>query len=174
MTLRKLEMKDAPFMLEWMHDPNVTIGLQKKFGEKTLADCEEFIASANRTSLDIHMAVADDNDEYMGTVSLKNISNGSAEFAVAVRSCAMGKGFSRFAMAEIIRIGFEELGLENIYWYVLKDNLRAIKFYDKNGYVRINEFLKKDKSFLEYAPFLCAVEHSESFIWYLAENHCHN
>lgn len=48
MNLRKLDMKDAPFMLEWMHDPNVTIGLQKKFGEKTLADCEEFISSANQ------------------------------------------------------------------------------------------------------------------------------
>lgn len=169
MNLRKLDMKDAPFMLEWMHDPNVTIGLQKKFGEKTLADCEEFISSANQKSVDVHMAVTDDNDEYMGTVSLKNISNGSAEFAIAVRSCAMGRGFSKFAMAEIIRIGLEELGLKKIYWYVLKDNLRAIRFYDKNGYVRVEENQENNISFAS-----STLLHKETFAWYVVEKHNYN
>lgn len=76
MNLRKLEKKDAPFMLEWMHDNNVTIGFQRNFGEKTIADCEEFIKASQDIGNDIHMAVTDDNDEYMGTVSLKNIRTG--------------------------------------------------------------------------------------------------
>ena len=43
----------------------------------------------------IHMAITDDNDEYMGTVSLKNINyiDSFAEFAITVRRTAMGKKF---------------------------------------------------------------------------------
>ncbi len=44
MYLRKLEMKDAPLMLEWMHDPSVVEKLHTNFAEKTLADAEGFIS----------------------------------------------------------------------------------------------------------------------------------
>ena len=43
MRLRMLELKDAPFMLEWMHDENVVGKLRGYFKEKTLSYCEEFI-----------------------------------------------------------------------------------------------------------------------------------
>lgn len=36
MRLRDLELKDAPFMLEWMHDENVVEKLRGKFKEKTI------------------------------------------------------------------------------------------------------------------------------------------
>ena len=37
MNLRNLEIKDAPYMLEWMHDENVLVGLQReKFINKTI------------------------------------------------------------------------------------------------------------------------------------------
>ena len=74
----------------------------------------------------------------MGTVSLKNIENGTAEFAITVRKGAMGKGVSKYAMSEIIRIGLEELNLKSVYWCVSPENKRAVKFYDKNGYIRID------------------------------------
>ena len=44
MKLRNLEEKDASLMLEWMHDENVLVGLQReKFINKTLDDCINFI-----------------------------------------------------------------------------------------------------------------------------------
>ena len=64
----------------------------------------------------IHLAVADDSDTYMGTVSLKHIDKvaGNCEFAITVRKCAMGEGYSSYAMKEIIRIPIEELNLKQI------------------------------------------------------------
>ena len=50
MNLRNLEAKDAPLMLSWMHDANVTGMLRGNFSTKTLADAEAFIA-ASRTCL---------------------------------------------------------------------------------------------------------------------------
>ena len=50
MRLRHLEEKDAPLMLEWMHDPDVVGKLKGNFLNKTLADAEAFIR-ASRTKL---------------------------------------------------------------------------------------------------------------------------
>ena len=136
MYLRKLETKDAPLMLEWMHDKSVVCHLGANFAEKTLEDCLGFIQTRRQDQENLHLAVADEDDTYMGTVSLKHIDPvaGTAEFAITVRACAMGKGFSRFGMDSILKKGVQELGLKKIYWCVSPKNERAVRFYDKNGY----------------------------------------
>ncbi len=141
MIVRKLERKDAPLMLEWMHDEKVVAHLSANFAAKTLADCESFIAYAQDTQADLHLAVADETDEYMGTVSLKHLdfAHKTAEFAITFRACAQGKGYANFGMGEILRLGLEALGLESIYWCVSPVNGRAVHFYDKNGYRRTSQ-----------------------------------
>lgn len=123
-------------MLEWMHDDSVVHDLQTDFSVKTIDDCISFIEMSQNDKENLNLAIVDDNDEYMGTVSLKHISNGTAEFAITVRKSAMGKGYSKFGMEEIIKKGFNDLGLSYIYWYVSPENARAIRFYEKNGYKR--------------------------------------
>lgn len=135
MKLRKLEEKDAKYMLEWMHDEDVVKNMQANFQAKTLDDCLNFIKNS-RSLKNVHVAIVNEKDEYMGTVSLKNIEQDRhiAEFAITIRKCAMGQGYSAFAMKEIIEKGFERFGINDIYWYVDKKNIRAIKFYEKMGY----------------------------------------
>ena len=133
MKIRPLEIKDAPFMLEWMHDESVTCDLKKDFSSMTLKDAESFIIGARESaSTNIHMAIVSDADEYMGTVSLKNIIDGTAEFGIAIRKCAMGKGYSSFGMKTIIGEAFHTWNLESVYWCVDPSNARAVRFYDKN------------------------------------------
>lgn len=138
MLLRKLENKDAMYMLEWMHDKEVVKDLNNNFTDKTLDDCISFIN--NNDSYNLHLAIVDENDEYQGTVSLKNINSNSktAEFAITIRKKAMGRGISSKAMKEILSLGFNKLSLENIYWCVNKNNIRAVRFYEKNQYLRCN------------------------------------
>lgn len=139
--LRKLELKDADKMLTWMLDDSVVHYMGADFSKKTITDCETFILSSHTDSNNLHMAIVNDDDQYQGTVSLKNINreNSCAEFAIAVTKEAMGKGYSKYGMHEIIKIGLEALMLNQIYWYVSPQNKRAIKFYDKNGFTRIFE-----------------------------------
>lgn len=136
MYLRDLEKKDAPLMLEWMHDESVVGNLKGNFKEKTLLDAELFIEKAKEKGNDIHLAISSDAGEYMGTVSLKNIDKKtkSAEFAIAVRKYSMGRGYSWYGMEEIIKKGFEEYDLESIYWCVSRENVRAVRFYDKHNF----------------------------------------
>ena len=136
MNLRELQPKDAPLMLEWMHDPDVVKDMRRDFASKTIEDCLQFIQAANNSEEDLHCAIVNDEDEYMGTVSLKHIRAGKAEFGITVRSCAMGKGYAQFGMRSIIEKGFTQLGLSEIYWCVSPENTRAIRFYDKQSYER--------------------------------------
>lgn len=142
MKLRKLKIEDAPKMLEWMHDSSVVEHLQTDFSKKSINDCLRFIENSINEK-NINYAIADDNDEYMGTVSLKNIFSDEAEFAITIRKCAMGKGYSIEAMKKIIEYGFNELNLKTIYWCVNPINKRAVRFYDKNHFKRIDPTLIK-------------------------------
>ncbi len=140
MHLRRLREEDALLMLEWMNDDRVVHDLHRDFSCMTKEDCLHFIRNSQESVTDIHMAVVDDADIYMGTVSLKNIDRDdkSAEFAITVRYCAMGKGFSQYAMQEILKTGLEEMKLDGIYWCVSINNKRAVRFYEKNGYEKTN------------------------------------
>lgn len=159
MKLRRLENKDAPFMLEWMHDLSVVGELKTDFMKKTLRDCEEFIRESQIASENLHMAVTDDGGEYMGTVSLKHISDKSAEFGIVVRKVAMGRGYSEYAMREILRMAFEDLQLDKVFWCVSHTNERALHFYDKNGYQRVDgKLLSVGGGYTE--------EEIGSYLWY--------
>ena len=92
--LRKLQEKDVPLMLEWMHD----VEIQKSFQKDMLSVTEEQALDFCRLSeipdglsqgISIHFAIADEDDEYLGTISLKNIDilNKMAEYAISTRKC---------------------------------------------------------------------------------------
>ena len=91
MKLRRLELKDAPLMLEWMHDQDVVEKMQADFASKTIEDCKKFIQDSQNNKMDLNLAIVDEQDIYMGTVSLKNITEKDAEFAITIRKAVKEK-----------------------------------------------------------------------------------
>lgn len=165
MRLRPLKLKDAELMLEWMHDKDVTEHLKGKFQQKTITDCKEFITNSWTDEFNSHFAIVKNDDIYLGTVSLKNIEDDTAEFAISIRKEAMGKGYAQMAMKQIIQHGFEVLKLKEIYWYVSKDNLRAIKFYEKSGY-HAGEY---PAIFMERQIICSSQMPIENYYWYVVK-----
>ena len=138
--LRNLEVKDVPFMLEWMHDPQIQKCFQKNMLGMSQDDAEEFcrITAENQRNKenecsDIHYAIVEEQDEYLGTISLKNIDrvSASAEYAISTRICVQGRGVAQEATRLILQKGFNEMGLHRVYLNVLSDNTRAVRFYEK-------------------------------------------
>ncbi len=169
--LRKLKIEDASLMLEWMHDESVVRDLSRDFGSMKIENCEAFIKQAIADGEkptgeyeDIHFAIVEDgSDEYMGTVSIKNIEwdESRGEFAITIRKCAMGRGLSISGMRDILEYAHNVMNLKTVYWYVSKHNERAIRFYDKNGFKRtdIDELgLKQD-----------IIENVSEMLWYKDE-----
>lgn len=156
--LRALKQKDSSGMLEWMHDPTINYLYTDKIRNATVESVEKFITDAEEQMYQrqtCHYAIVDKNDEYLGTISLKNIEAvKGAEYAVSMRGKYQGKGIASWATQEILRIAFDELMLHRVYLNVLSDNEHANQFYVKNGFryegeskmcVRIGEELKSLK-----------------------------
>lgn len=145
--LRELMYKDVLNMLDWMQDKEITKNFKTKFNNFSEEDIKNFIKNSN-TLEDKHYAIIDDNDEYMGTVSLKNINynDKNAEYAIVLRNIARGKGYANIATEDILNIAFNELKLHKVYLNVLIDNTRAVTFYEKFGFTLEGE--SKDHFFI--------------------------
>lgn len=145
MYLRDLKETDAEIMLEWMHDQNVVEKMAADFMHMTIDDCVRFIQNSNSNeTLNVNRAICSDEDEYLGTISLKNISKEdlNAEYAIVLSRKAIGKGISSLATIEILKIAFYDLHLHKVYLYVKESNKRAIRFYEKFGFRREGVFLE--------------------------------
>ena len=137
---------------------------QQNFAQRTLADCERFISASMQEQDSLHLAITDEEDIYMGTVSLKRIDpqQRDAEFAIVLHPYAMGKGYAQFAMKQILILGFEELGLKRIFWCVSPENGRAVRFYDKGCYCRVNADAVKAERYYDIAQ-------ARKLFWYQKE-----
>lgn len=146
-TLRELKMKDAPLMLEWMHDPDIQKCFKKNMLDTTLEEAKKFCAVSkipNRVKQGdtLHFAIVDENDEYLGTISLKNIDleNQSAEYAITTRKKIHGCGIAKRATGLLLKKAFREYKLHRVYLNVLADNESAIKLYERCGFKYEGEF----------------------------------
>ncbi len=135
-SLRPLAEKDAPGMLEWMRDPAISCFFRFDAASMTQDKCLSFIRGSASDPSARHYAIVNSLDEYLGTISLKDIDRekGQAEYAISTRSCAHGTGAAMAATRQVLAIAFHELGLRRVYLNVLADNVRANKFYQKAGF----------------------------------------
>lgn len=152
MILRKLAIRDSRKMLEWMMDPIISQSFRFDTTNIQIEQVIEFIEKSLIDNRNLHLAIADDNDEYLGTISLKNINleNYNAEYAIALRKKAIGTNIAQKATDTILYIAFFEIGLHKVYLNVLSENTRAIRFYEKYGFTFEGEFMSHLKINGEY------------------------
>ena len=142
-SLRKLEEKDAPLMLEWMHEKENADIFQTDFMSMDIDRVLRFIHNSFSEN-NQHFAVVDEKDTYLGTISLKGIDykNKNGEYAISMHKNARGTGASKEATMQLLTYAFDTLGLEKVYLCVLETNVRARKFYEKCGYQYEGSFRK--------------------------------
>lgn len=148
--LRELKEKDASLMLEWMHDPDIQKSFKKNMMKTTIDDAVSFIKQScvtNREKLysgmSFHYAIANKtDDEYYGTISLKDLSleNRTAEYAIVLRKKAQGQGIAYQATKLLLYKAFFDIGLHRVFLNVFSNNTAAIKLYEKCGFVFEGEF----------------------------------
>ena len=82
MKLRSLQLRDTPYMLEWMHDPEINKNFRFNAEDQTIETVQKFIEFAQSDNHNKHFAIADENDEYQGTVSLKDIDLDNLKYLI--------------------------------------------------------------------------------------------
>lgn len=161
--LRELRVDDAPLMLEWMHDKDIQKNFKKNMLNVTLEKAEKFCENAALTDSisngqDVHFAITDETDKYLGTISLKNIDleNLTAEFAISTRKVSHGKGIAKSATGLLLKKAFTEYGLHRIYLTVFADNDSAIHMYERCGFKfegELREHILRNNKFVNWKVY---------------------
>lgn len=141
--MRRLKSEDRAGMAEWMGDKEITLYFNEDFSGYTLEKIEAFIENSFGET-NQHFAIVNECDEYLGTVSLKNIDmkHKHAEYAIVMRRSALHTGAAKAGTLELLNYGFHTLKLRRIYLNVLEKNQRAVRFYNRFGFTREGVFRK--------------------------------
>lgn len=139
--IRKLNKNDASKMLLCLKDKDNLKFLLIGYFRYHLNDCVSFIENSKADHSNKHFAIVDDNDEWVGTISLKKIDyeNKKAEYSIITDKAVRGKGYAEEATKELFDFAFGQLGLHKIYLNVVSENERAIAFYKKCGFYFVGE-----------------------------------
>ncbi len=137
--LRPIEVSDEFLLRKWLNDPVVRQGLDH-LPPTNAAREQDWIESQATNTGEYHVGiVARAGDRLIGTVSLVDIDaiSRSAELRIMIGDVDYhSRGFGTEAVKLIVRYGFEELNLNRISLGVFANNPKAIRCYQKAGFVQ--------------------------------------
>ena len=138
--LRPLEEADAPMYVRWLNDPEVSRYLEMGRFPLNLLRERDYIQGlyADQSNMNLAIVLKDD-DRHIGSVGLHQIhpANPSAVFGIFIgeKDC-WEKGYGTEAARLMLRHGFQALNLNRIHLRVFEFNMRAVRTYEKAGFVQ--------------------------------------
>jgi [ribosomal protein S5]-alanine N-acetyltransferase len=148
--LRNLIIEDADDRFKWCMDEEVTkhLNMPDKYPPFTIEETRIWIEMCiNKTNGYEQKAILTADGKHIGWIDLKNIDslNKHAELGITIGDKNdWGKGYGIAAMNEMLKFGFQELGLNKIWLRVEVDNEKAISSYKRAGYVE-EGILRQDR-----------------------------
>jgi len=138
-SLRAIEEEDLEDCWRWINEPEVVRNLMLRYPVSRLAE-RDFIERATKPGPNDKVFAIDTLEGlYIGNCGLHGISweDRRAIFGIFIGECAQwDKGYGTDATRTLVRYGFEEMNLKRIGLQVFADNERAIRCYEKVGFVR--------------------------------------
>ena len=140
--LREYRREDLQEMRKWVNDPGVTHFLSHIFlPAQTLPMTEAFLERVlGGQNLDYHFVIADRQTEaYIGQIDLFNLNtiDRYAELGIVIGDPAQqNRGIGGEAVALMLEFAFQHANLQRVELWVNADNARAIRCYEKAGFVR--------------------------------------
>ena len=148
--LRPLEREDAPTLVAWFNDAEVTRNLLQHLPINLRAE-EQFLDKLYQNDENIGLGIAvKETDRLIGTTGLHKMDRRArqASFGIALGvKSEWGKGYGTEATALMVRYAFETLNLNRVWLHVFEDNVRGQRCYEKVGFRR--EGLLRQDNFRE-------------------------
>lgn len=154
--LRSVEKADLDDFLVWINDPEVTFGLSLYLPLSRWEEEEWFASLSKRPQAERPLAVEmrdGENWKLIGNLGYHQIDHvahaGEVGIMIGEKS-VWDQGYGTEAMRLLLKHGFETLNLNRIFLRVYAKNKRAIRTYEKVGFVhegRMREALFKHGSY---------------------------
>jgi len=149
--LRGLEKSDADAMLRWASDEDVVRWHGPPDWPATRAQQERYIERmAEADSADKAFAIATLDGKLVGDCGLRKIDwkSRKAEFFITIGEKQFwDKGFATETLKLVSSLAFDKMNLNRLWLTALIDNPRAVRCYEKCGFVR--EGLLRQESYVD-------------------------
>ena len=136
--LRPLESEDAPLLVPWVNDVEVTRTLASFHRPLNLQTEVEFIERSRKDEQVVVFGIAaKKTDMLIGATGLHQINwrDRHAEFGIFIgQKSAWGQGYGTEVTVLITGYAFETLNLHRVWLRVQEDNVRGVKAYEKVGF----------------------------------------
>jgi RimJ/RimL family protein N-acetyltransferase len=138
--LRSLRLSDSQLLYEWINNREL-VNFNAPYHPVSEAEHKAWFESViiNRTDLSIFMIEDLSNKCAIGSCQLLNINSvfRSGEIQIRIGEFnSWNKGIGTEAIRLLCEFGFRDLNLNRIYLHVFATNIRAIRVYEKNKFVR--------------------------------------
>jgi len=144
---RGIEREDIPIFVKWLNDPEVQAGVMLHNPLSRAAEENWFEGMIKRPpdeqvmGIEIRQPASEEADagwKLVGSLAFNEIDwrNRAAEFGILIgdKSC-WNQGYGTEAVRLLVKHGFETLNLNRIYLHVFASNPRAIRAYEKAGFI---------------------------------------
>jgi diamine N-acetyltransferase len=154
--LRAIERSDIPLFATWLNDPEVTQGLLL-YLPMSQAQEENWFENMLKQPPEQHPLGIEvknpDGWDIIGNCGFHAVDwkNRSAEVGIFIGKKELwSQGYGQDAMRLLLRHGFNNLNLHRIYLHVFDNNPRAVRSYEKVGFIhegRLRQDIYKNGSF---------------------------
>ncbi len=141
---------DQPMFFEWLQNPL----LREQIDDAripTMKDQKKWFFRVQEPDRKFFSLVTVPNGMLIGNCGFVDIDPSSNEATLRITigdSASHGKGYGTEAVGLLLKHGFEGMGLQRIFLKVLKSNLRAVRTYEKAGFIVLSENIENDKAIL--------------------------
>lgn len=149
--LRPLRRDDGPLLYAWITDHD-SAALNGPWLPVSEVDHERWLESAmtKRTDMVVFAIETVEDGVTIGTCQLVDINwlHRSAELRIRIGDeAARGRGFGTEAVRLLVGFAFDDLGLHRVALHVFATNPRAIRAYEKAGFVQ--EGVMRDAAWID-------------------------
>jgi RimJ/RimL family protein N-acetyltransferase len=136
--LRPVNEDDLPHFVKWLADPDVRRWLAAVGEPPTLDDEYEWYEDQRANPDGVLWSIETLDGDLVGSTGLRLAPHAErAELGIAIQDKhRWGEGLGTDAVRLVVEYAFSELGLHRIELHVDEENERAIRCYEKCGFVR--------------------------------------
>ena len=136
--LRPMEERDLPRFVEWLADRDVTRWLAAMGQPPTLEDEREWYERRREDPESVMWSIETLDGQLAGTVELRLTPRAKrAEMGIAIQDKALwSQGLGTDSVRLVLTYAFEDLRLNRVELTTDEENTRAVRCYEKCGFVR--------------------------------------
>ena len=140
--------------LKMVNDPDIASKITHNPKTYTYEDELNWIKDKIENKANIFSMIEKETGDYIGNVEIMEVKNDVAEVGICITANKQNKHLGREALTALIKYGKEKLYIKGFDLNVYKTNVRAVRCYEKAGFIADGEGKTSEDLHMFYSKFM--------------------